>query len=273
MTHPAAHAQARYVPAGWLAAGGDAAALNALPAQRWWVRPFWIGRDPVTVAEYAQFLSALSLAEATAHLPSGLAPWVSDAEPWLTPAPNGWQPAPHAARLPIVGVSWWSAVAYCQWLSERDGLPWRLPTELEWERAARGDDSRPFPWGDAFAPDRCRMIDHLARLPPGPSPIDAFPDDLSPFGVRGMGGNTADWCLDAYRYEGPALASLTASDALPTAPRLTLDQARAQPPDAARVYRGGAWQYSADLCRAARRGINAPTYQAAHLGLRVACDG
>lgn len=283
MSEVSAHAprgwpQRVWVEGGWLNAGGDPQALNALPPQRWWVEPFWIGRDPVTLAEYLAFLNDLPRPQASQHVPGGLAPWLPEAQWGVSFSEGGlWVAASAAAlRCPVVGVSWWSAVAYCGWLAERDRTPWRLPTELEWERAARGDHHLAFPWGDTMDPARCRMVATPASAL-CPSPIDAFPQDLSPFGVRGLGGNVADWCLDPYRYEGPPPPSPTASPTHPTAPRPTLCDAiaaaLAQPADAPRVYRGGAWLYTADLCRAARRGINTAAYQGAHLGLRLACDG
>jgi serine/threonine-protein kinase len=98
---------------------------------------------------------------------------------------------------PAVGLSWNGAHAYARWLAERTGRPWRLPYEIEWERAARGADGRVFPWGDtaeaAFAHLRAD-----GRTPNRPASIHQFPDDVSPFGVRGLAGNVRDWCADVH---------------------------------------------------------------------------
>lgn len=255
--------EAIWIPGGWLDAGGDPAALNALPAQRWWIEGFWIQRDPVTFQEYFVFLNALDPTQAAPRAPI-LRPWI-DAEVLFSHLANRWQLAganPPPTDAPVVGISWWDAIAYAQWRTACDGCAWRLPTELEWERAARGPAHFCYPWGNTFDPAQCRMV--LTQPgPPGLVSVHTHPQDTSAWGVRGLGGNSADWCLDTYRYEGPLTKG-------PSAPVPTLEDAIQQGREAARVYRGGAWLYSEDLCRAARRGLNVPEYRGAHLGVRLA---
>ena len=96
-------------------------------------------------------------------------------------------------------------MAYCKWLSQKTGHLWRLPGELEWEKAARGVDGRFFPWGDFLDPSWCCMIDsHVDR--PLLFEVDSYPIDSSPFGVRGMAGNVREWCMDTWSKEGPLIA-------------------------------------------------------------------
>jgi formylglycine-generating enzyme required for sulfatase activity len=154
---------------------------------------------------------------------------------------------------PVVLVDWIAACAYAQWLSERIGQPWRLPGELEWEKAARGVDGRCFPWGDAFDASWCCMR-ASRRARPLPAVVDSFPVDTSVYGVRGLGGNVQDWCADAFSADGPVAVS-------PPWPYVG---------DApGRVVRGGYWHGAADLARSADRSKYGPGNRSELLGFRV----
>ena len=170
-----------YVPAGpaWL--GGDDDARAGLPRQRVWVDGFAIERLPVTsygwLADLNDLVARGAASEALRRTP-------------VVPGAYDWSP-----RLPVRGVDHASAEAYAAWRAERTGLPWRLPTEREWEKAARGVDGRLFPWGDHLDPTWCCVLDsqesggHLA-------PAGEPPADESPYGVLGLAGGVADWCAD-----------------------------------------------------------------------------
>jgi len=195
-----------YVPAGPFRAGGDPSAIGSLPAATIEVGGFVMRRFPVTNTGYIRFLDDLAGRgredEALAHAPrerGGTA-----GEPGrviygyasgrfsLKPDADGdlWE-----ADWPVLMVSWAGASAYAAWEAERSGLPWRLPTSAEWEKAARGVDGRFHPWGDELDPSWCCMRDSHpgAQLP---AVVDSFPVDESPYGVRGLGGNARDWCAD-----------------------------------------------------------------------------
>jgi len=164
--------------------------------------PFWIGQYPVTRLEYARFKDHASYAEERWWDPAG----------WILCRDKGWQ-APYGwddeetqdPLLPVVGVSWFEARAYGRWLSDLlreagwpglenvpDHYTARLPTEMEWERAARGTDPRRYPWGDD--PNR-----YQANMgPPGKgriTPVTAHPDGVSPVGAFDMVGNVWEWTL------------------------------------------------------------------------------
>jgi formylglycine-generating enzyme required for sulfatase activity len=97
------------------------------------------------------------------------------------------------SEYPRVNVSWYEAMAFCAWLSHQTGLPIRLPTEAEWQRAAQGDDEMLYPWGDDFDPQRCNARESkLRRL----MPVAHYVDGISPFGIYDMAGNAWEWCLD-----------------------------------------------------------------------------
>lgn len=165
------------VPAGAFA-GGEPAAPRVI------AQPYRIGRYPVTNAQYLRFVAATGHAlpvhwdPATRRFPAGL------------------------ANHPVVFVSWHDAQAYCAWLSARDGRAWRLPSEDEWERAARGADGRAYPWGDAFDAQRANVQETALR---GTSPVGAFPGGASPCGALDMAGNVWAWTAGA---EGQAMVAL-----------------------------------------------------------------
>ena len=104
---------------------------------------------------------------------------------------------------PVLNIHFGCAVAFGRWEAARRGRPWRLPGDLEWEKAARGVDGRFFPWGDVLDGAWCCWVDSYAGRPL-PAVVDSFPVDESTFGVRGMGGNVQDWCADLHRRDGPA---------------------------------------------------------------------
>ena len=104
--------------------------------------------------------------------------------------------------LPATSINWFSCVAYCRWFSEKTGLGWRLPHELEWEKAARGIDGRFFPWGDTLDPSWCCMRQSHKETP-APASVFQFQLDEGPYGVRGQSGNVRDWCINTYQKKSP----------------------------------------------------------------------
>ena len=159
---------------------------------------------------------------------------------------------------PVTLVDWFGARAYAAWRAERDGLPWRLPGELEWEKAARGADERLFPWGDRFDPSWCCMRDSHAGKRTTPL-AESFPSDCSPYGVRGLAGGVRDWCLDAHRPEGPVLDQGRWVPAVEREDDATV----------ARVERGGAWYGFERDSRAANRFATRPTARFHNIGFRL----
>ncbi|MFC2171666.1 formylglycine-generating enzyme family protein, partial [Acidobacteriota bacterium] len=151
---------------------------------------------------------------------------------------------PPIPRMPVLGVSWHDAVAYCEWRSKRESREIRLPTETEWEKAARGVDGRWFPWGNRFDASLCNM-NQSRRERNAPVMVDEYPTDLSVYGVRGMGGNMRDWTsTEEIHGEG--------------------NEARHT-----RVVRGGAWHFTSIGSRCAARNTNGPADVDGDLGFRV----
>lgn len=163
----------------WMGAGVEDkwAGDDEKPGRRVFVDAFWIARYPVTVAEYGRFKE--------------LAGWA--APRWGKIPRDKWG---RNAQHPVMGVRWEMAVAYCKWLSKMTGRQYGLPSEAQWEKAARGRDGRVYPWGNE-APDKSRCnIDGWFN---DTTPVGKFPAGDSPYGCGDMIGNVLEWCVDEYR--------------------------------------------------------------------------
>ena len=99
----------------------------------------------------------------------------------------------HVEAWPIFKVTFDDALGYCQWRSDRDGRRYRLPTDEEWEKAARGEDARLFPWGSHFDAVFCKNAHSMAERAQ-PEPVGSYPTDCSPYGVHDMAGGIREWC-------------------------------------------------------------------------------
>jgi formylglycine-generating enzyme required for sulfatase activity len=154
---------------------------------------------------------------------------------------------------PVVGVTWYEVDAYCQWLTARLRRTVRLPTESEWEFAARGEDARLWPWGNEFDAARCNMSDTgVGRT----TPVGMFSSGGdSPFGVTDLAGNVWEWCATKWRADYG-----TPEDN---------DREGQQP----RVLRGGAYDDSREALRCAYRFWGNPGGSSAVVGFRVVTAG
>jgi len=158
---------------------------------------FFITRNLITQADYALFV------EATGHKPPGVdrATWEAYGliHPFERTAPYTWSDGqPPADRLdhPVVMVSHADAEAFAAWLSEETGQTWRLPTELEWQKAARGTDGRLYPWGETWNP---ALLNSHDAGPFGTVPVGSYPDGASPYGMLDPAGQVFEWTADLQR--------------------------------------------------------------------------
>ncbi|BCB90361.1 SUMF1/EgtB/PvdO family nonheme iron enzyme [Phytohabitans suffuscus] len=161
-------------------------------------------------------------------------------------------PALTGANQPVVGVSWYEAAAYCAWLSAVSGHPYTLPTEVQWERAAKGDDRRVYPWGPAWVDGRCNTVrEGVDRT----APVGVFPDGRGPFGCEDMAGNVAEWTSS--RYAPYPLADHDGQEDFE--------------PDGVPVNRGGGWDSTRRVARCALRAdMNEAATEGVSLGFRLA---
>jgi len=224
--------------------------LDEAPQFRLFVPAFYMSVFDVTNEQFARFLSEMHPGRALFDL------WVQTAERLLLPSHEG---EPYRAvagfeRHPAVQITWFGAQAYCRWA----GL--RLPTEVEWEKAARGTDARLFPWGNEWHDDHLRWHGGTRGENETTAPVDAYPQGCSPWGICQMAGNVEEWCEDWY---DPAAYKEHASGS------------RRSPHEGSqRVLRGGNCLRRNRLeFRCAMRRASAPIFANVRFtGIRAACD-
>ncbi len=208
--------------------GDDGQRADERPAHRVFVSAFRMAVLPITNDDYAAFLAA------TAHEP-----------------PRFWDDARFSRpRQPVVGVNWFDAVAYCEWLSAETGSRFRLPTEAEWEKAARGGVDALYSWGAEPFRDGGRF-EQEATWEVGAAPPN-------PLGLIDIGFNVHEWCSDWYdaAYYG-----------------VSPDRDPQGPPDGKRkASRGGAWRHLVKVSRCSARSSIPPDYRYNDYGFRLACD-
>jgi formylglycine-generating enzyme required for sulfatase activity len=182
---------------------------NERPQHRVYLDDFYIDKYPVTNAQFEQFVKA------TGYKAEG---------DWRRYYTKGKE------KHPVVCVSWNAASAYCKWAGKR------LPTEAEWEKAARGADGRIWPWGNAWDKSKCNSSDGGSGTT---TPVGSYPTGASPYGVMDMAGNVLEWCADLYDEK----YYTSAPDRNPQGPSS----------GTYRVLRGGSWYGDPDGARAATR--------------------
>ncbi len=236
------------VPAGEFRMGSDRTDRQAdgdeRPARQVRLDAFYIARTEVTYQDYQWFLSQL-VGHAGCHHEEA---WQKDHRPELPLEDLG------DMDHPIMGIDWYDAYAFCSWAGTR------LPTEAEWEKAARGTDGRIYPWGSEWDPSRANARgkkDGFARS----SPVGSFPSGASPYGALDMAGNAWEWVANYYRR-----SAYTKSKSKPgRAPEWGLFH----------TIRGGSWANNPEDLRSAersKRNKSAPVIRYIDVGFRCAAD-
>ena len=232
------------IPAGHFTMGSDADLPNEAPAHKIYLDAYYIGKTEVTNAEYYQF-------------------WVENGGVGSEHTPISYDGKfgtwPRIAKTrpnhPVIGVSWHSAVAYAMWRGMR------LPTEAEWEKAARGTNARRWPWGNTFTQRIKGTIVHAntwRQSDAHPQPVGSYPTGASPYGTHDMAGNVwewvADWYSETYYRQSP--------DRNPNGPGV----------GSRRVVRGGSWLNKEKLARCSTRIGQYPAIGTSFIGFRLAKD-
>jgi len=194
--------------------------------------PFQMGRYPVTVEEYRRFVEDEENGHRTERC------WVNGGYSGEQ-TPKEWDEQVLHPNRPVVNVNWFEAAAYCEWLTAKTGKKHRLPTEAEWEFAARGPEGRKYPWGNE-PPDTNRANYDEANVNAA-TPVGLFPSGATPEGIHDMAGNVWEWTADWYNKENKY-----------------------------RVVRGGSWIYASGFLRAALRYGFGPESWLDFIGFRCA---
>jgi formylglycine-generating enzyme required for sulfatase activity len=218
-----------YIPEGEFSIGSPARDGDAdeHPAHKVFVSGFWIGKTEVTFAQYDAFCQETGLAK---------------------PDDEGWG----RGERPAIYVSWKEANDFCGWLRKKTGFAFRLPTEAEWEKAARDL----YPWGDAQPTNKLANFDkELMKT----SAVGSYPLGASPYGVLDMAGNVWEWLADWYAADYYA----NSADSDPQGPEEGME----------RVVRGGAWSNSAEQIRSGNRSQESPESRLNIIGFRLALGG
>jgi formylglycine-generating enzyme required for sulfatase activity len=229
------------IPAGEFRMGAEAGGATAQPVHTVRIsKPFDLGKYEVTQAQWQQVMG-VNLSKVKGN------------------------------NLPVESVSWHDVQDFIKKLNAREaGVRYRLPTEAEWEYAARGSDGRTYPWGNQFEGKRLNACDQRCEYPwkeasvddgyATIAPVGSYAEGQSPFGVYDMAGNVWEWVADWYApdaYQQRAAASKSVVD--PGGPATGSN----------RVLRGGSWNDDASRCQAVHRGYAHPDNRLGYLGFRL----
>jgi len=244
------------VPAGELMLGdnyneGDP---DEVPVHTVYVDFFYIGKFKITNIEYRKFVEDNGYGNSSYWNAGGFGEYGSEPRFWNDPRFMGGG-TENSDNYPVVGVNWFEAMAYCAWLTEKTGHTYRLPTEAEWEKAARGTDQRRYAWGNSIDGSYANYEHSNDPYEPGITPSGYYDssmhngfkthDNASPYGAYDMIGNVWEWCLDWY--EGSSYYRNSPKNN-PTGPES----------GSSKILRAGGWVDSAYYQRAANRNSSFP---------------
>jgi formylglycine-generating enzyme required for sulfatase activity len=246
------------------------AADNELPQHKLFLNAYFIGRTPVTVAQFAVFVQATgyrTTAEQYGHgynLVDGRWKEIKDAQ-WRFPHGSE-NIVQQKSAHPVTLVSWYDALAFCNWLTDMTQFQVYLPSEAEWEQAARGTDGQIYPWGNEEPTDTlCNFNLNVKDT----TPVGQYsPQGDSPAGCADMAGNVIEWTRSLWGVD-----LHTPEFNYPYSEREPEREDIQAPDDVRRVVRGGGWDDDYEGVRAAFRLPNPPISRNDILGFRVASPG
>jgi sulfatase modifying factor 1 len=221
-----------YLPGGEFWMGQADARDEERPVHRVRISPFGLGKTQVTNAQYDSYCKTTGR------------------------SPTRFRRESEFDKLdqPVVAPSWFDALAYCEWLTAATGSLFRLPTEAEWEWAARGGlEGRLYPWGDEAVTE---WKDYHSRWRAGPEPVATSAPNG--YGLFDMCENVHEWCYDWYAWDYYTVSPC--------------DDPKGPRQGTRRVSRGGAWRHQVKIARCAARSSIPPEFEYADYGFRVACE-
>jgi formylglycine-generating enzyme len=219
------------VSAGAFRMGCETGRDEEQPVHEVWIEAFELAVLQVTVRDYGVFLED------------------THGQPPLHWGDAGFS---HPAQ-PVVAVSWFEAAAYCEWLTRLTGRRYRLPSEAEWERAAKGDADNLYPWGNELPQDRAEYRRRWGGTVNAPLPVGG--GSPTAWGFYDLGENVHEWCADWFRKDYYAQSPALNPRGPETGER--------------RASRGGSWRHQIKVSRCAARSSIPPSFQYADYGFRV----
>jgi len=203
---------------------------DELPVHTVYLDTYYISKYEVTFEQYDEFCDATGRTK---------------------PSDEGWG----RGDRPVIHVNWNDAKAFCDWMSGETGENIHLPTEAQWEKAARGTDQRRYPWGNG-SPDNslANYANNLGKT----LPVGSYPEGVSPYGIHDMAGNVWEWCSDWYDY-----------DYYSSSPTNNPQGPSSRP---YHVRRGGSWSNLAHVIRSALRDYYSPSSSDFSVGFRLCKD-
>jgi len=221
-----------YIPEGNFKMGSEdiKAFPKEKPIHKVFLSPYWISKYEITFKQYDSFC------EETGYKKPFDENWGRD-------------------KRPVINVSWFDALAYCDWLSTKTGLVFRLPTEAEWERASKGNNDRIYPWGNSEPTNSNANFNYNFEKT---TEVDKFKKGASPFGLYDMSGNVREWCLDWYdeKFYG------VSPQMNPKGPNI----------GNSKVIRGGGWGYDSSFLRTTDRNRWVPDDYSNEIGFRIVLE-
>ena len=233
-----------FVPAGAFWMGSNEGDADEGPVHQVYLEAFWIDRYEVTNAQYAEFLNATQgdQGRCGGHICADTK--VENPDSHLLYQEGRYVAERGYDAHPVIEVSWYGAKAYCEHYGKR------LPSEAEWEKAARGTEGAAYPWGKEYDPHKLNSDYRVGDT----TPVGSYPDGASPYGACDMAGNVWEWVAEWYdAYPGSAYRSPFFGHKY-------------------KVVRGGSWNHPADDARCARRDIAHPDRRLRVVGFRCARD-
>lgn len=233
-----------FVPADAFWMGSNEGAADERPMHQVYLQAFWIDRYEVTNAQYAEFLNATQgdPGRCGGHIYADTK--VENPDSHLLYEEGRYVAERGYDDHPVTEVTWYGAQAYCKYYGKR------LPSEAEWEKAARGTEGATYPWGEEFDPDKLNSDYRVGHT----TPVGSYPGGASPYGAYDMAGNVWEWVADWYEaypdstYRSPFFGHKY------------------------KVVRGGSWNHPGDDARCARRDIAHPARRLRVVGFRCARD-
>ncbi len=260
-----------YIPAGEFTMGSNDGGVDEKPPHKVYLDGYWMRKTEVTNAQYVKFLNDFGIDhENGCQGKQCIGTYEENKDSHISGSKGNYHVEAGYEKHPIIRVSWYGAVEYCKWLSKKVGLKFKLPTEAQWEKAARGTDGRKYPWGNSsLSGEKANFADKQIWLKKKyrwankdiddgyayTAPVGFYAGGASPYGLLNMAGNVWEWCSDWYKKD----YYKSAAQKKPSGPNRGTKK----------VFRGGSWVNYDRVLRCFERNSNSPSGEFGDVGFRL----